>query len=71
MGNNKPTTKKHISSSSTGLEGQNHQEKRHHVLMCDSHYKSRKETPPKPPHEKPFKKAPEKKNAGNKRYGTR
>jgi hypothetical protein len=43
--------------------------------MCDSHYKSRKKTPPKPPHENPFKKAlkiaQKKKNAGNKRYGAR
>jgi hypothetical protein len=64
-----------VQGLSTGLEGQDHQEMRHHVLMSDSHYKSRKETPPKPPHENPFKKATKialkKKNTENKRYGTR
>jgi hypothetical protein len=40
---------------STGFEGQDHQEKRRTNLMCDSRYKSRKETPPKPSHENPKK----------------
>jgi hypothetical protein len=26
--------------------------------MCDSHYKSHKETPPNPPHKNPKKRAP-------------
>jgi hypothetical protein len=34
--------------------------------MCDSHYKSCNEIPPKRPHENPFKKAPKKKDIGNK-----
>jgi hypothetical protein len=37
------------------LEGQDHQEKRHKVLMCDSHDKSHKETPSYPSHENPSK----------------
>jgi hypothetical protein len=45
-----------IGELSTGLEGQGHQEKRHKVLMCDPHTKSRKETPPKLCHENPKKK---------------
>jgi hypothetical protein len=45
--------------------------KRQHVLMHDSQYKSRKETPPNSPHENPSRKAPKKKNVGNKRYDTR
>jgi hypothetical protein len=45
-----------IGELSTGLEGQGHQEKRHKVLMCDSHTKSRKETPPKLYHKNPKKK---------------
>jgi hypothetical protein len=40
---------------STGLEGLGHKEKRHKVLMCDSHTKSRKETPPKLRHKNPKK----------------
>ena len=38
-----------IEGLSTGLEGLDHQEKRHKILMCDSPYKSHKETPPKLP----------------------
>jgi hypothetical protein len=36
-----------------GSEGRGHHEKRHKVLMCDSHSKSHKETPLKPSHEIP------------------
>jgi hypothetical protein len=35
--------------------GQGHQEKRHKVLMCDSHTKSCKETPPRLCHKNPKK----------------
>jgi hypothetical protein len=54
-----------IEELSTGLEGQGHQEKRHKVLMCDSHTKSHKETPPKLRHENPKKrlrKSPKREN---------
>jgi hypothetical protein len=44
-----------IGEISTGLEWQVHQEKSHKVLMCDSHIKSHKETPPKLRHENPNK----------------
>jgi hypothetical protein len=44
-----------IGELSTGLEGQSHQEKRHKVLKCDSHTKSRQKTPPKLRHENPKK----------------
>jgi hypothetical protein len=47
------------------LERQGHQEKRHKVVMCDSHTKSRKETPPKLRHENPKKrlrKSPKREN---------
>jgi hypothetical protein len=47
-----------------GFEGQDHQEKRHTNLMCDSQHKSHKETHPKPSHENPLKrlrKSPKKK----------
>jgi hypothetical protein len=40
----------------TGFEGQDHQEKRHTNLMCDSQHKSRKQIPLKPSHENPKKK---------------
>jgi hypothetical protein len=36
-------------------EGQGHQEKRHKVLMCGSHKKFSKETPPKLHHKNPKK----------------
>jgi hypothetical protein len=50
------STKIHqIGEVSTGLEGQGHQEKRHKILMCDSHNKTHKETPPKLHHECPKK----------------
>jgi hypothetical protein len=46
------STKNHqIGELSTGLEGQGHQEKRHKVLMCDSHDKCHKEMSPKLHHE--------------------
>jgi hypothetical protein len=51
-----------------GFGGQDHQEKRHHVLMCDSHYKSRKETPPKLPNgksKKRLRKSPKRENRKN------
>jgi hypothetical protein len=47
------------------LEGQGHQEKRHNVLMCDSHTKSHRETPPKLCHKNPKKrlrKSPKREN---------
>jgi hypothetical protein len=47
------------------LEGQGQQEKRHKVLMCDSHTKSCKETPPKLRHKNPKKrlqKSPKREN---------
>jgi hypothetical protein len=50
---NSKTTK--IKDLPTGLEGQDHQEKRHTDLMCDSQNKSRKETPPNLSHENPKK----------------
>jgi hypothetical protein len=50
---NSKTTK--IEGLPTGFEGQDHQEKRHTNLMCDSQNKSRKETPPKASHENPKK----------------
>jgi hypothetical protein len=50
---NTKTTKKE--GLPTGLEGQDHQEKRHNNLMCDSQLKSRKEMPPKFSHENPQK----------------
>jgi hypothetical protein len=46
---------------------QDHQEKRHTNLMCDSQNKSRKETPPNPPHENPKKrlrKSPKRETGG-------
>jgi hypothetical protein len=56
---NSGSTKNHrIGELSTGLEGQGHQEKRHKVLMCDSHNKSHKETPSKSHHENRQEKAP-------------
>jgi hypothetical protein len=48
-----------------GLEGQGHHEKRHKVLMCNSHTKSPKEIPPKLHHENPKKrhqKSPKREN---------
>jgi hypothetical protein len=60
---NLKTTK--IEGFPTGFEGQDHQEKRHVNLMCDSQNKSHKETPPKPSHENPKKrlrKSPKKRN---------
>jgi hypothetical protein len=50
---NSKTTK--IKGLPTGCEGQDHQEKRHTILMCDSQNKSLKETPPEASHEKPKK----------------
>jgi hypothetical protein len=50
---NSKTTK--INGLPTGFEGQDHQEKRHTNLMCDSQNKSRKEKPPRPSHENPKK----------------
>jgi hypothetical protein len=47
------------------LEGQGHHEKRHKVLMCDSHIKSRNETSPKLRQENPkkrFRKSPKREN---------
>jgi hypothetical protein len=56
---NSGSTKNHqIGELSTGLEGKGHQEKRHKVLMCDSHNKSRKERPSKSLHENCQEKAP-------------
>jgi hypothetical protein len=53
---NSSSTKNHqIRELSMGFEGQDHQEKRHTNLMCDSQNKSRKETPPKASHENPKK----------------
>jgi hypothetical protein len=49
-----------VQGLSTGLEGQDHQEKRHHVLMSDSHYKSRKETPPRKSFQKGYENSSEK-----------
>jgi hypothetical protein len=46
---NSKTTK--IEGLPTGFERQDHQEKRHTNLMCDSQNKYRKETPPKASHE--------------------
>jgi hypothetical protein len=60
---NSKTTK--IEGLPTGLEGQDHQEKRHTNLMCDSQNKSRKETPPKASHEnlkKELRKSPKREN---------
>jgi hypothetical protein len=60
---NSKTTR--IEGLPTGFEGQDHQEKRHTNLMCDSQNKSRKETPPKPSHEntkKMLRKSPKKTN---------
>jgi hypothetical protein len=37
------------------LEGKDHKEKRHTVLLCDSHNKSHKEKPSNPPHKSPPK----------------
>jgi hypothetical protein len=37
------------------LKRKGHQEKRHTVLMCDTHTKSHKETPPKLRHDNPKK----------------
>jgi hypothetical protein len=48
-----------------GFGGEGHQEKRHKVLMSDSHTKSRKETPRKLHHENPKKrlrKSPKREN---------
>jgi hypothetical protein len=45
---NSKTTK--IEGLPMGFEGQDHQEKKHTNLMCDSQYKSCKEMPPKPSH---------------------
>jgi hypothetical protein len=50
---NTKTTK--IEGIPTGFEGQDHQEKRHTNLMCDSTTKSHKETPPNPSYEIPKK----------------
>jgi hypothetical protein len=50
---NSKTTK--IEGLPTRFEGQDHQEKRHTNLMCDSQNKSRKETAPKASHENPKK----------------
>jgi hypothetical protein len=50
---NSKTTK--IEALPTGFEGQDHQEKRHTNLMCDSQNISHKETPPKASHENPKK----------------
>jgi hypothetical protein len=53
---NSSSTENHrIEGLSTGLEGQDHQEKRHKVLMCDTRHKSRIETPSNRPHENPPK----------------
>jgi hypothetical protein len=50
---NSKTTK--IEGLPTGFEGQDHEEKRHTNLMCDSQHKSREGTPPKPSHKIPPK----------------
>jgi hypothetical protein len=50
---NSKTTK--IEGLPMRLEGQDHQEKGHTNLMCDSQKKSRKETPPKASDENPKK----------------
>jgi hypothetical protein len=53
---NSSSTKNHqIREHSMEFEGQDHQEKRHTNLMCDSQNKSHKETPPKASHEDPKK----------------
>jgi hypothetical protein len=59
------TTK--IEGLPTGFEGQDHKEKRHTNLMCDSQNKSHKETPRKACHENPKKelrKSPKRENGG-------
>jgi hypothetical protein len=48
----KPTK---IEGLSMRFEGQDCQEKRHTNLMCDSHHKSHKDTPPTNPYEIPRK----------------
>jgi hypothetical protein len=64
--NNSGSTKIHqIGELSKGLEGQGHQEKRHKVLMCESHNKTCKEMPPRLHHKNPNKrlrKSPKKQN---------
>jgi hypothetical protein len=53
--NTKNTKTTKIEGLPTGFEEQDHQEKRHTNLICDSQNKSRKETPPNPSHENPKK----------------
>jgi hypothetical protein len=53
---------------SEGLLDQDHQAKRHKVLICDIQQKSLKETPPKLPHgnsKKSLRKSPKRKNERN------
>jgi hypothetical protein len=53
---------------SEGLLEQDHQAKRHKVLICDIQQESLKETPPKRPHgnsEKRLRKSPKRKNRRN------
>jgi hypothetical protein len=60
---NSRTTK--IEGLPTRFEGQDHQEKRHTNLICDSQHKSRKETPLNHSHKNPqkrFRKSPNKIN---------
>jgi hypothetical protein len=57
-----------IEAVSEGLLDQNHQAKRHKVLICDIQQESLKETPSNLPHEKTKKrlqKSPKRKNGRN------
>jgi hypothetical protein len=63
------TTKDHkIEAISKGLLEQDHQEKRHNVIICDIQQESLKEIPPKLSHEnskKRLRKSPKRKNGKN------
>jgi hypothetical protein len=52
------TENSQIEAVSEGLLEQDHQAKRHKVLICDIQQESLKETPPKLPHGKFLEKAP-------------
>jgi hypothetical protein len=63
------TTKDHkIEAISKGLLEQDHQEKRHNVIICDIQQESLKEIPPKLSHKnskKRLRKSPKRKNGKN------